>query len=140
MPSGQGVNSRGYHPWETYGIFISTGIYQLYFSFPTYCIPRAMMYTSLHHNERNRMEDHKKDLIISAKLGHRLFDITTRETTSVGHGLLAGIFNVCLLAKSSPIEITEEQLVMMLRDAYGLVSDAAIDDATSREAAKYGIQ
>lgn len=140
MPYGQGVNSRGYHPWETYARFISTGIYQLYFSFPTYCIPLAMMYTSLHHNERNRMEDIKKDLLISAKLGHKLFNLTVENTESVGHGLLAGLFNVCLLAKASPVGVPVEELVAMLRDAYKLVSDAEADDATSREAAKYGIQ
>jgi hypothetical protein len=53
VPSGQGVNSRGYHPWVTYGVFISTGIYQLYFYFPTYCISCAMMYTSLHQRKES---------------------------------------------------------------------------------------
>ena len=140
MPYGQGVNSRGYHPWETYACFISTGIYQLYFYFPTYCIPLAMMYTSLHHNERNRMEDIREDLLISAKIGHKLFKLTVMNTESVGHGLLAGLFNVCLLAKASSKEVPLEDLIAMLRDAHNLVKEADADDQTSREAAKYGIQ
>lgn len=86
------------------------------------------------------MEDIKKDLLISAKLGHKLFNLTVENTESVGHGLLAGLFNVCLLAKASPVGVPVEELVAMLRDAYKLVSDAEADDATSREAAKYGIQ
>lgn len=86
------------------------------------------------------MEEIKKDLIISAKIGHELYKMTVNSTNSVGHGLLAGLFNVCLLAKASPINVPLEDLISMLRDAYGLIDDADDDAATSREAAKYGIQ
>jgi len=85
------------------------------------------------------MEDYKKDLIVSATLGHRLFEITLDNTDSVGHGLMAGVFNVCLLAKSSPVEITQESLILLLKNVYGMVSDAS-EEATNREAAKYGMQ
>jgi len=86
------------------------------------------------------MEDIREDLLISAKIGHKLFKLTVMNTESVGHGLLAGLFNVCLLAKASSKEVPLEDLIAMLRDAHNLVKEADADDATSREAAKYGIQ
>ena len=86
------------------------------------------------------MNELKKDLLISAKIGHKLFNLTVDHTDSVGHGLLAGLFNVALLAKASPKEVPLEDLLTMLRDVYNLVSEAQADEATSREAAKYGIQ
>jgi hypothetical protein len=86
------------------------------------------------------MKDVREDLVVSAKLGHRLFDITVQNTDSVGHGLMAGLFNVCLLAKASPMEVPVEDLITMLRHAFDLVTEADADAATSREAAKYGIQ
>ena len=86
------------------------------------------------------MKDIREHLTVSAKLAHQLFKITVDNTDNVGHGLMAGIFNVCLLAKAAPVGISVEDLVVILRDAYSLVEEADADAATSREAAKYGIQ
>ena len=44
------------------------------------------------------------------------------------------------LAKAAPGGISVEDLVVILRDAYSLVEEADADAATSREAAKYGLQ
>ena len=86
------------------------------------------------------MKSIKEDLAIAAKLGHELHTYVMDSTNNVGHGLMAGIFNVCLLAKSAPIEVTEEHVITLLHDAFKLVEEAVADEATSREAAKYGIQ
>lgn len=66
----------------------------------------------------------KEELIAAAEMSQKIVRLVMAECDSVGRGLLAGAFAYAILARSSPMEVPQNDLHEIFDMVYRMVTEA----------------